>query len=299
MTSIETPLTRMLGIRYPIIAAPMFLVSNVDLVVAVAEAGAIAAFPSLNYRPVEEFRNAVREIRKRTNKPFGVNLVMKLTPRFEEDLKICLDEGVPMIITSLGNPTQIIADAHKNGTKVFCDVINLKHGLKVRDAGADAVIAVSSGAGGHAGAIAQNVLVPWLKEELGVPIIAAGGIATGGAVAAALSLGADAAYIGTRFIASTESNAEQAYKQMCVDSGPEDILYTPEISGTNGNFFAQSVERYRRGEAAGAWKDVWSAGQNVGLIKSVKPAGEIVADLVREYEAVRAGLPPLAASAAV
>lgn len=299
MTSIETPITRMLGIRYPIIAAPMFLVSNVDLVVAIGEAGGIAAFPSLNYRPVEEFRNAVREIRKRTNKPFGVNLVMKLTPRFEEDMRICLEEGVPLIITSLGNPTEIIKEAHKNGTKVFCDVVNLKHGQKVRDAGADAIIAVGTGAGGHAGAIAQNVLVPYLKEELGVPIIAAGGIATGGAIAAALALGAEAAYIGTRFIASTESNAEQAYKQMCVDSAPEDIEYTPEISGTHGNFFKKSVEAFRAGTAAGAWKDVWSAGQNVGLIKSIKPAGEIVADLVREYEAVRAGLPALREGAAV
>ena len=157
--SIDTAITRMLGIRYPIIAAPMFIVSNVDMVVAVAEAGAIATFPSLNYRPVEEFRNAIREIKRRTNKPFGVNLVMKLTPRFEEDLKICFDEGVPLLITSLGNPTDIIKQARANGTKVFCDVINLKHALKVRDAGCDAVIAVSAGAGGHAGAITPFVFI--------------------------------------------------------------------------------------------------------------------------------------------
>jgi nitronate monooxygenase len=298
LSAIETPITRMLGIRYPIISAPMFIVSNVDLVVAVAEAGGIGTFPSLNYRPVEEFRNAVREIRRRTNKPFGVNLVMKLTPRFEEDLKICLDEGVPLLITSLGNPTDIIKLARQNGTKVFCDVINLKHGLKVRDAGADAVIAVGTGAGGHAGTITPTVLIPYLKEKLGIPIIAAGGIATGAGVAASLALGADAAYLGTRFIASQEANAEDEYKKMCVESEPEDIEYTPEVSGTHGNFFKQSLEAMRSGQAAGAWKGIWSAGQNVGLINDVKPAGEIVADLVREYEAVRAGMPPLRESVA-
>jgi nitronate monooxygenase len=291
--SIDTAITRMLGIRYPIIAAPMFIVSNVELVVAVAEAGAIAAFPSLNYRPVEEFRNAVREIRRRTNKPFGVNLVMKLTPRFEEDMKICLDEGVPLIITSLGNPTDIIKNAHTNGTKVFCDVINLKHALKVRDAGADAVIGVSAGAGGHAGALTPFVFIPYLKEKLGIPIISAGGIATGGAFAASLALGAEAAYVGTRFIASAESNAEAEYKQMCIDSEPEDVEYTPEVSGTHGYFFKKSLEKLRRGEASGAWKGIWSAGQNVGLINEVKPAAQIVHDLVREYEAARLGLPPL------
>ncbi len=292
-SAIETPITRMLGIRYPIIAAPMFLVSNVDLIVAVAEAGAIATFPSLNYRPVEAFREALREIRRRTTKPFGVNLVMKLTPRFEDDLRICLDEGVPFLITSLGNPTQVIKDAHTNSTKVFCDVINLKHGLKVRDAGADAVIAVSTGAGGHAGEITPTVLVPYLKEKLGLPIISAGGIATGAGVASALALGADAAYLGTRFIASIEANADPGYKQMCVDSEPEDIEYTAEVSGTNGNFFRQSLAKYRAGETESAWKNVWSAGQNVGLIDTVKPAAEIVSDLVREYEAAVARLPRL------
>jgi nitronate monooxygenase len=289
---IETAITKMLGIRYPIIGAPMFLVSNVDLVVAMAEAGAIAAFPSLNYRPVEEFRNAVRDIKARTSKPFGVNLVMKLTPRFEEDLRVCLDEGVPLLITSLGNPTDIIRDARANGTKVFCDVINLKHGLKVRDAGADAVIAVSSGAGGHAGDISPFVLIPYLKEKLGIPIIAAGGIATGGAVAASLALGAEAAYLGTRFIASREANADQDYKDMIVRAGPEDIEYTPEVSGTNGNFLRESLEKLRRGEISGAWRDVWSAGQDVGLIHDVPTAGEIVARLVAEYEATVRQLAP-------
>lgn len=291
LDAIETPITRMLGIRYPIIAAPMFLVSNVDLVVAVAEAGAIAAFPSLNYRPAEEFRMALREIKRRTNKPFGVNLVIKLTPRFEEDLRICLDEGVPLLITSLGNPTDIIRQAHANGTKVFCDVINLKHGLKVRDAGADAVIAVAAGAGGHAGPISPFVLVPYLREKLGVPIIAAGGIATGGAIAASLALGAEAAYVGTRFIATHEANADEEYKGMIVESEPEDIEYTPEVSGTHGNFFKKSLEKLRRGETSGAWKNVWSAGQNVGLIQDILPAADVVARLVAEYKAALAGLP--------
>jgi nitronate monooxygenase len=294
LQSIDTPITRMLGIRLPIIAAPMFLVSNVDLVVAVAEAGGIAAFPSLNYRPIEAFREAVREIKRRTSKPFGVNLVMKLTPRFEDDCKICLEEGVPLLITSLGNPTQIIKDARANGTRVFCDVVNLKHALKVRDAGADAVIAVSSGAGGHAGEITPFVFVPYLREKLDIPIIAAGGIATGGAVAAALALGADAAYIGTRFIASTEATAGDGYKEMIVRAEPEDIIYTSEISGTHGNFLRESVERYRAENLGGSWANAWSAGQNVGLIHDVRPARQIMADLVHEYLAARFALPGLA-----
>ncbi len=296
VTGIDTPITRMLGIRYPIIASPMFLVSNVELVSAVAEAGAIAAYPSLNYRPEESFRESVREIRRRTDKPFGVNLVIKLTPRFEEDLKICLDEGVPFLITSLGDPTEVIRLAHQNGAKVFCDVINLKHALKVRDAGADAIIAVGAGAGGHAGTWTPYVAVPYLKEKTGLPVVAAGGIATGGAVAASLALGADAAYVGTRFIASREANADNDYKKMIVESGPEDIEYTPEVSGTNGNFLKASLTRFRAGEVQGAWKDVWSAGQNVGLINDIKPAADIVADLIREYEATRAALPPLRAA---
>ena len=170
--SLETPLARRLGIRYPILAAPMFLISNVDMVVAVGEAGAIGAFPSLNYRTTDELREALREIRRRTDAPFGVNLIIK-APRLEDDLAACVEARVPLLITSLGDPSRVLEAARRTGALVMCDVINLKHARKAEDAGADAVIAVGAGAGGHAGKISLLVLVPWLRHELRIPVVAA------------------------------------------------------------------------------------------------------------------------------
>jgi nitronate monooxygenase len=291
-----TRLTRMLGIRYPIIAAPMFLVSNADMMVEVGEAGALGAMPALNFRSTDAFREAVREIKRRTNAPFGVNLILLNNPRIQDDLAVCLEEKVPLIITSLGNPTELIAAAHERGTRVFCDVINLRHAQKAAAAGADALIAVSSGAGGHAGPISPFVLVPWLAQELKIPVVAAGGIANGANVAAALALGADAAYLGTRFIASTEAPVEEEFKRAICESGPEDLEFTPEVTGHHANFLKPSLEKFREAKREGGtelkkWRDVWSAGQTVGLIECVKPCREIVADLMAEYHAARAALP--------
>lgn len=294
----DTAITRMLGIRYPLIGAPMFLISNVEMVVAIAEAGGMGTFPALNYRTSEQFRDAVRAIKARTRAPFGVNLILLGNERLEADLAICFEEEVPVIITSLGNPAPVIQAAHAHGLKVFCDVTNLKHALKCQAAGADAVVAVASGAGGHAGAISPFVLVPYLQRSLAIPVIAAGGISDGHGLAAALALGASAAYLGTRFIASTESPAPEAYKAMILQASPEDIEYTPEVSGHPANFLRPSLEALRASGATAdgkalrpsAWKEVWSAGHGVGLIDEVKGCAEIVRALMTEYEAIRAGL---------
>lgn len=170
----------MMKIDYPIIAAPMFLVSNTELVTQASEAGGIGTFPALNYRPIDKYAEALKTIKSQTKKPIGVNIIVnKSNTRQNEDLKVGLDHGVDMFITSLGSPKKVIEEAHKNGAKVFCDVTNLEHALKVQDMGADGVIAVGSGAGGHAGPISPLVLVPWLKTRLQIPIIAAGESPTG------------------------------------------------------------------------------------------------------------------------
>jgi nitronate monooxygenase len=230
---IETVFTRMLGCRYPIISGPMFLVSDEALVASVSEAGGLGATPSLNWRTPAEFRNAIRNIKARTTQPFGVNLIVnQANPRQHADLEVCVEEKVPLVITSLGSPKEVIRRMHEVGGKVFCDVTNLAYAKKVQDMGADGVIAVSSGAGGHAGNISPLVLIPYLKKHLSIPIVAAGGIATGEQVAAALILGASAAQIGTRFIATREARVDKNYKQAILNATPEDIVLTKKISGT-------------------------------------------------------------------
>ena len=219
---------------------------------------------------------------------------------------MCLDYGVPVIITSYGNPAQLAKRAHDKGVTVFHDVIGLKHAQKAQESGADAIIAVSSGAGGHAGTVNPYVLIPWLKANLNVPIIAAGCIATGRQIAAALSLGAELAYLGTRFIASTECGADQKYKEAVVNGTPDDVVYTDSVSGVHANFLKSTLPEQGaadraqaqaeiQGGAAKKWKDIWSAGQGVALAKEIKPIGAIVEDLVREYVDATSGLPKLEA----
>lgn len=313
-TGLETDFTRLLGCQIPIIAGPMFLVSDEELTVAVSEAGAVGGFPSLNWRSTEEFRKAVRTIRSRTSKPFAVNLIVNdANVRWRADLDVCAEERVPMVITSLGKPKEVIEKMHAVGSKVFCDITTLEYALKVQDQGADGVIAVSAGAGGHAGPTALHVLVPYLHERLRIPIVAAGGISTGRQVAAALMLGASAVQIGTRFIASREAKVGEAYKKAIVDAKPEDIVLTRKVSGTPCSVIRtpyidrvgtelNAIEAYlhkhpttrryarmlraqmgtwllEKAAALPTWKEVWSAGQGVGLIESVKPASEIVREL--------------------
>ena len=322
---IKTPFSDLVGSDYPIVAAPMFLVSNEDLVISTSEAGGIGGVPSLNWRTVEEFDKALSAISSKTQKPYAVNLIVNKTSlRMEKDLDIIVKHKVPMVITSLGNPQIVIDKVHAYGGKVFCDVVDLKYALKVQEQGADGVIAVSSGAGGHAGPISPLVLLPYLKEHLKIPVIAAGGIVTGKQILAALVLGADGVQIGTRFIASTEANASKDYKDAIINSTPDDIVMTRRISGTpaaviNTPYIQKigldlhPVEKFLRShpltmkyakllrvvmgtkslEAAAdktTWKTVWSAGQGVGLIDDIKPAADIMKQLAAEFWEARNAL---------
>lgn len=306
MPRIETPLSKRIGLKYPLVCAPMFIISNKEMIVAAAEAGILGSMPSLNLRTREEFKDALAWIRSKTDKPFAINLTIKLTDpdRLNYDFETCLEFGVPVVITSYGNPTELARRAHEKGMVVFHDVIHLKHALKAQEAGADAIIGVAAGAGGHAGTTSPFVLYPYLRENLKVPVIAAGCIATGRQVAASLALGAELAYMGTRFIASAECGAEEAYKKLTVGGTPEDIVYTDTVSGVHANFLRSTVpgfepvdrqgvqKQVQQGEAK-KWRDIWSAGQGIALAKDVKPIGAIVEDIVREYRDTLAGIPPL------
>lgn len=322
--SISTAFTKLFNIQYPIIAAPMFLVSNSDMVVAASQAGGIGTFPALNYRPIEKYREALREIKKRTTKPIGVNIIVQSSNKArDQHLDIALEEGVELIITSLGSPRDIIKKTRGTKTKVFCDVIGLEHAKKVADLGADGLIAVGSGAGGHAGDISLFALIPYLKKNINLPLIAAGSIVNGSTMLAALSLGADAIYMGTRFIASRESPASDEYKQAIVEAGCERIVNTDKVDGFPGNFiqtpqlenlgiepgFMESVLRqnqkfkrylslYRAGralfgspESKASYKNIFSAGHGVGLIDDVISIQEIINKTVNEYEAAKKRLP--------
>jgi nitronate monooxygenase len=328
MYKIRTKLTDLLGIQLPIIGAPMFLVSNEDMVVEISEAGAIGTFPSLNFRPIANYEKALQDIRKRTSKPIGVNIIVnKSNQRQAEDLKIGLDCGVNLFITSLGNPKEVIKTAHQNGAKVFCDVTNLDHALKVQDLGADGVIAVSVGAGGHAGPISPIVLIPWLAKELDIPVIAAGGVADGSGMAAMLALGASGVSVGTRFIASKESRVSTDYKSAIIRSTPEDIMLTSRISGTPATvirtpytekmgtdlpwavnvlknnpltkkYVVPLIHYLGMKALEGAvekptWKSVWCAGQSVGLIEDELSCKDIIHNMINDYKKAYEQMPTL------
>jgi nitronate monooxygenase len=316
--AIETDVTRLLGIQYPIIAGPMFLVSDVELVAAVSNAGGLGAMPSLNWRTPEEFRKALQTLKSLTSKPFGVNLIVnQANPRQKVDLDICVEEKVPLVITSLGNPKETIQRMHAVGGKVFCDVTTLDYALKVQDLGADGVVAVSAGAGGHAGPTSPLVLVPYLKKNLRIPVVAAGGVVNGTQLASSLILGASAVQIGTRFIATPEAKVDMGYKNAILKSKPDDILMTKKISGTpvavirtpytekmgtelnvleamllknpRTKKYMKMVRAYlgsetlKKAVTGPTWKEVWSAGQGVGLIDAIQPAGDIVHEIAREF----------------
>lgn len=306
MARIRTPLAERLGLRYPIVCAPMFIISNKEMIVAAAEAGILGSMPSINLRSHEEFREALAWIRQRTERPFAINLTIKLTDpeRLERDFAACMEFKVPAIITSYGNPSELARRAHAQGAVVMHDVIHLKHALKAQEAGADAIIGVAAGAGGHAGTTSPYVLYPYLRENLRVPIVAAGCIATGRQLAASLSLGAELGYMGTRFIASTECGADERYKALTINGTPEDIVYTDGVSGVHANFLRDTVPGQERADRAAAqaavqkeggkkWKDIWSAGQGVALAREIKPIGAIVEDIVREYHDTVRALPPV------
>lgn len=285
----STPLSRRLGLRYPLVAAPMFLISNKEMLLACAEAGILGTMPSINARSSEILKADLEWLRSKTDKPFGINFTIGLSDpaRLKVDLALCFEYKVPVLITSYGNPTEIVKAAHERDITVFHDVINLKHAKKAESAGVDAIIGVSQGAGGHAGVVNPYVFVPYLRNHLKVPVIAAGCISGGEQVAASMSLGAELSYIGTRFIASTESGAQDDYKEMVVKSTHEEVVYTDKVSGTHANFLKDSIPDATKpsaGPDAGKrWKDIWSAGQGVTQVTEIKPIGAIVEDIVREY----------------
>ncbi len=285
MAKIETEFTRMIDVDYPIIGAPMFLLSYEELVVAVARAGGLGAIPLPNFRNAVDLKKTLKRIRQATDRPIGVNI--HLSGRFEwkEQLSLCLDAGVAFFITSLGDPRLILNDVHASGGKVFPDVISLDQALKSRDRGADGLIAVASGAGGHCGTIPTHIFVPYLKSKTGLPIIAAGGISTGAQMAAAMAVGACAVVVGTRLIATTESRAPVAYKKAVVKAGPEDIVCTDRITDNPASWLAESIKDFDEQPEVGSkrWRSFWSAGQSVAQVEEIKSATEVVLEMVADY----------------
>lgn len=309
---------QMKNMSLPVIGSPLFIVSNPDLVIAQCKAGVVGSFPALNARPAELLEQWLTRIDteladyKAANPqaevaPYAVNQIIHTSnDRLGHDMDVCARHKVPVVITSLSAPTEIVPRVHDWGGVVFHDVINVRHARKAIEAGVDGLILVCAGAGGHAGTQSPFALVHEVRKFWDGPIALSGAIATGRAVLAARALGADFAYVGTRFIATKEANADQRYKDMIVESGAEDIFYTPYFTGVHGNYLTRSIvgsgldpnnlpARDKTSMSFGsgtikAWRDVWGAGQGVGAIDEVLPAGEVVARMRREYQEARAAL---------
>lgn len=298
----------------PAIAAPMFLVSGPELVIATCQAGVAGTLPALNARPAAQLEDWLGEIDtalaafraahpEQPCAPHGVNLILHASnERLAEDLATVARHRVPIVITSLGHPGEVVKVVHDYGGLVFSDIIHAYHARKAAQAGVDGIIAVAGGAGGHAGTQNPFSLIREIREFWDGILVLAGAMSDGAGIRAAEILGADFAYLGTRFIATQESLAPPEYKQMLVDCGPGDVVYTDAISGTNANFLWPSLEKagFKREELAvsvgkgklkpiadeaRAWRDVWSAGQGVATIHDVPTAGALVARLAEEYRA--------------
>jgi nitronate monooxygenase len=287
------------GLKLPVIAAPMFLVSGPDLVVETCNSGVIGTFPSLNQRTTEGYREWLHEIKARLNPDaaaFGVNHIVHPTnPRLMADMMVSVEEKVPLIITSLGAVRDVVEAVHGYGGVVFHDIANVRHARKAAESGVDGLILVANGAGGHAGVVNPFALVEEVRSFYDGTIILSGCLSTGSDVAAAIMMGADFAYMGTRFISTTESMAQAEYKQMIVESGASDITYTPAVSGIPANFLTPSLiangidpkslpeHKLDMAEEAKAWKTVWSAGQGSAGVRDVLPTAELVHRLTDEF----------------
>jgi nitronate monooxygenase len=299
----------------PAIGAPLFIISNPKLVVAQCTAGIVGAFPSLNARPAEQLEGWLHEITaalaawdaahpEQKSAPYAVNLIVhRSNLRLEHDLALCEKYRVPVIITSLGARPEVNAAIHAYGGIVLHDVINNGFARKAIEKGADGLIAVAAGAGGHAGTLSPFALVQEIRGWFSGPLALSGAIATGGAILAAQACGADLAYIGSAFIATEEASASRAYKQALVEGSAADIVYSSLFTGVNGNYLRASIKaagldpdhlpegdvntmNFHEG-ATKAWKDIWGAGQGIGAIRSVLPASDLVARLRHEYAAAR------------
>lgn len=302
------------NLDFPVIAAPMFIVSGPELVIAQCKAGIVGSFPALNARPAEMLEKWIVQIKLELEKyqkdnpdkkvaPFAVNQIChKSNNRLEHDMEVCRKHEVPIIITSLQASKMVYDATHSYGGIILHDVVNIRHSKKALEMGADGLIAVCAGAGGHAGLLSPFALIPEIRQFHDGPLLLSGSIATGGSVAGAQAIGADFAYIGTRFIASEEANAEQAYKQEIIDSSGGDIVYSSLFTGVHGNYLKGSIEKagldpdnlpsadkksmnFGSGgnTDAKAWKDIWGAGQGVGSVSSAPPVAEIVAQMKEEY----------------
>jgi nitronate monooxygenase len=302
----------------PVIGSPLFIISNPDLVIAQCTAGVVGSFPALNARPKEKLQDWFIKITDtlgewdaknpdRKSAPYAVNqIVHRSNERLMHDLELCVKYKAPIVITSLGAREEVNAAVHSYGGIVLHDIINDKFARKAIEKGADGLIAVAAGAGGHAGTTSPFALIQEIREWFDGPVALSGAIATGAAVLAAQACGADLAYIGSAFIATREANAQDAYKQAIVDGRADDIVYSNLFTGVHGNYLKPSVRaagldpdhlpdgdvktmNFHEGSTK-AWKDIWGSGQGIGAIKEVVGAGELVARLKREYEAARVKL---------
>ena len=304
----------------PVIGSPLFIISNPDLVIAQCKAGIIGSFPALNARPAAQLEEWLIRITtelaawdaahpEAPSAPFAVNqIVHKSNDRLMHDLELCVKYKVPVVITSLGAREDVNAAVHSYGGIVLHDIINNRFAKKAIEKGADGIIAVAAGAGGHAGTTSPFALVQEIRQWFDGPIALSGSIATGGAVLAAQAMGADFAYVGSAFIATDEARASPAYKQAIVDATSADILYTPSFTGVPGNYLIPSIvaagldpanlpgsdpTKMDFGAGSGdakTWKDIWGCGQGVAAVTEVVPAQALVARLAREYAAARSRL---------
>ena len=306
-------------LRLPVLAAPMFLCSGAELVIEQCKAGIIGSFPALNARPQEELDRWLTRIETelaqyRREHPeakvgtFAVNLIVNpANTRLAQDVDTCVQHKVPIIITSLSAPRDVVDKVHAYGGVVFHDAIKVRHAQKALEGGVDGLILVCAGAGGHAGTTSPFALVNEVRRFHKGPLILSGAITNGSGILAACAMGCDLAYIGTRFIATKESLASDAYKQMILKSKAADIVYTPLFSGVHGSYLAGSIRaagldpdnlpvqegkaQYRgRADRAKTWKDIWGAGQGVGNIDDIPSVGELVARFEREYQEARSQL---------
>ncbi len=307
------------SLSLPLVAAPMFLISGPELALACCKQGIVGSFPALNQRTSEGFEDWLIQMNEEldafrgtnpdaTTAPYAVNLIVHRTnPRWQADLELCVKHKVPIIITSLGAASQVVEAVHSYGGAVFHDVTNQKHARKAAEAGVDGIIAVAAGAGGHAGTINPFVLVHEIREVFDGTILLAGGLSHGEDLLAAQALGADLAYLGTRFINTFESQADEAYRNMIIEAVSGDIIHTPAVSGVPASFMRQSLEaagfpmdklnqagEINYGEKlkpiddeAKAWKTVWSAGQGVSQIHDVLTVPDLVSRLADEYRSAR------------
>ena len=301
------------NLRLPIVASPMFTISNPKLVSAQCKSGIIGSFPALNARAPESLNDWIIQIKEDLNEyklknpeklvaPFAVNQIChKSNKRLISDMETCVDHKVPVIITSLRPPDEIIEAAHSYGGIVYHDVISVKHAKKAADLGVDGLILVCTGAGGHGGNLSPFALLREVKEWFSGTILLSGAISDGYSVASALALGADLAYMGSRFIPTRESNANEMYKKMILDSTAKDIVYTSFFSGINGNYLRESIKNsgldpdsldegtkdqmsFSNPEKPKVWKDIWGSGQGIGRIKEITSVMNVVKELEKEME---------------